>query len=32
LKARYLHFTTTVEGPFKSKVAQLYITVAVGPF
>jgi len=32
LKARYLHATAAVRGPFVSKVAYLlYITAAVGP-
>ena len=31
LKARHLHITTAAGDPFKSKVAYLYITVAVGP-
>ena len=31
LKARYLHITTAIRGPFEINVAYLYITVAVGP-
>jgi len=31
LQPRYLYITTAVRGPFESKVAYLYITVAVGP-
>ena len=31
LKARYFHITTAVGGRFESKVAHLYIAIAVGP-
>ena len=32
LKARYLHISTAGGSPLESKVAYLYITVAIGPF
>jgi len=32
MKARYLHITTAVGCSFESKLAYLYITVAVGSF
>jgi len=31
MKERYLYITTAVRGPFESKVAYLYIAVAIGP-